>query len=516
MKLHAQVATLSFAIVSALSVNVANASSHRDAPNVTRMPKIDSTDFYMFRSYEPNREDFVTIIANYIPLQDPQGGPNYFAMDPAAVYELHIDNNGDAVEDLTFQFKFNNSLINNNEGIKLDIAGEMVAIPLKAAGVITAGNDTSLGFKESYSIEMISGDRREGESQVITNVDGASSTFTKPYDNVGNKTFPEYQAYANQYIYDINIPGCETPAKVFVGQREESFVLNLGATFDLVNFVPIEGSITQSIDNDDLRGKNITSIAMELPTTCVVVGGNSVIGGWATASLPQARILNPDATFSKPDVNGGAFVQVSRLGNPLVNELVIGLKDKDKFNSSEPKDDAQFATYVTNPTLPALLNILFRDTVNTAFGTEFTNLAPSNFPRNDLVAAFLTGFDGVTANGSVAEMMRLNTALPITPAGSQATLGVAAGDVGGFPNGRRPGDDVVDIALRVVMGALCYPIPVDLDGNGEANDNLGLCEPSDAVVGNQPFTDGAPISDADFDARFPYLRTPLAGATNNN
>jgi uncharacterized protein DUF4331 len=515
MKLNTHIATLGAAILYTLTANVAVASSHREAPNVTRMPTVDSTDFYLFRSYEFNREDFVTIIANYIPLQDPQGGPNYFAMDPAAVYELHIDNNGDAVEDLTFQFKFTNSLVNNNEGITLDINGESVAIPLKAAGQIFAGNDANLGFRENYSINVIYGDRRDGESEEVTAINGASSVFTKPYDNVGNKTFPDYSAYASQYIHDINIPGCDIPAKVFVGQRKESFVVNLGATFDLVNYVPLVGSIEQNAANDDLRGKNITTIAMELPTSCIA-GDSSIIGGWTTASLPQARILNPDASFSRPEVNGGALVQVSRLSNPLVNELVIGLKDKDKFNSSEPKNDGQFATYVTNPALPALLNILFLDTVNAAFKTEFTDLAPTNFPRADLVAAFLSGFAGVTANGSVAEMLRLNTALPITKAGQQANLGVAAGDVAGFPNGRRPGDDVVDIALRVVMGALCYSIPVDLDGDSVANDNLGLCKESDAVVGNQPFTDGAPISDADFDVTFPYLKTPLPGALTNN
>ena len=150
-----------------------------------------------------------------------------------------------------------------------------------------------------------------------------------------------------------------------------------------------------------------------------------------------------------------------------------------------------------------------------SLGKNFDGLAPTNFPRADLVATFLTGFDGVTKNGSVAEMLRLNTTLDITEAGKQATLGVAAGDVGGYPNGRRPGDDVVDIALRVVMGALCYPIPVDLNSDGTANDNLGLCKPTDAVVGDQAFTDGAPLGDANFDSSFPYLKTPLPGAITN-
>jgi hypothetical protein len=187
---------------------------------------------------------------------------------------------------------------------------------------------------------------------------------------------------------------------------------------------------------------------------------------------------------------------------------VIGLPDKDRFNASEPKDDGQFAKYVTNPTLPALLDALFRAPVNATLGTNFTNIAPTNIPRNDLVTAFLTGFQGVNQQSKVtpSEMVRLNTGIAATPAAQQSTFGVAGGDLAGFPNGRRPGDDVTDIALRVVMGRLCHPIPV----NGSQT-NLGLCKPEDAVVGTAPFTDGAPVTAQDFDTQFPYLRTPLAG-----
>ena len=178
-----------------------------------------------------------------------------------------------------------------------------------------------------------------------------------------------------------------------------------------------------------------------------------MVGAWTSASLRQARILNPRPTFNRPEINGGPFTQVSRLSMPLVNEVVIGIPDKDRFNASEPKDDGQFATYVTNPTLPALLDILFRDAVNQTLGTNIANLAPSNFPRNDLVTAFLTGFKGVNQLAKVtpSEMARLNTMIPATPAAQQSTFGVAGGDLAGFPNGRRPGDDVVDLALRVVM-----------------------------------------------------------------
>jgi len=248
---------------------------------------------------------------------------------------------------------------------------------------------------------------------------------------------------------------------------------------------------------------------MEVHKSCLVGSGNGVIGGWTTASLRQGRLLNPVPTFSRPAIDGGPWVQVSRLGMPLVNELVIGLPDKDRFSASEPRFDGQFGTYVTNPTLPALLDALFRAPVNATLHTNFANIAPK-VPRNDLVTAFLTGFKGVNQLAKVtpSEMTRLNTGIAVTPRDQQKNLGVAAGDLAGFPNGRRPGDDTVDIALRVVMGALCYPIKI---GNDMVD--LKVCDkPEDAPLGQAPFTDGAPVSAGDFDNAFPYLTTPLPGA----
>jgi hypothetical protein len=508
---------------------VAGASSHREAPNITRFPTVDSTDFYMFMSYEPGREGYVTLLANYIPLQDPYGGPNYFALDAHALYELHIDNNGDAKEDLTFQFRFNNLLANNNQGIKLTVGPSgnqrSVAVPLKNVAPVSAADTSGLNFRESYTLSVVRGDRRKGNRSAVTNASNGSSTFGKPYDYVGTKTFgapTAYEAYARTFLYDVQVPGCGM-GRVFVGQRDEPFAVNLGQVFDLVNLVPVDGDsspgngdgngfpggITQDPANDTIRDANITTFALELPATCLKGNGNGVIGGWTSASLRQARILNPRATFVKPEVNGGPFTQISRLSMPLVNELVIGIPDKDRFSVSEPKDDGQFANYVTHPTLPAILDLLFRDAVNQTLGTNIANLAPGNFPRTDLVTAFLTGFAGVNQLATVtpSEMTRLNTGIPATPAAQQSTFGVAGGDLAGFPNGRRPGDDVVDIALRVVMGRLCHPIPV-----GGQQVNLGLCTPANAPVGTAAFTDGAPVSAADFDTRFPYLRTPLPGA----
>lgn len=516
---------ISSAIFTALAASTAFASSHREAPNIARFPTLDSTDFYIFNSYEPGREDYVTLIANYIPLQDGYGGPNYFAMDPAAVYSLHIDSDGDAIEDLTFEFRFNNELPNG--GVKLPVGpdGVEVSVPLKHVGPISATDQSALNFSETYQLTLVEGSQRTGSRNTVMGANGETE-FVKPYAYVGEKTFgsaADYQAYANQYVYDISLPNCAAPGRVFVGQRKDPFVVNLGETFDLVNYVPVEGDsragagdgggfpggITQATENDDLRDKNVNAIAIEVPKSCITGDGNGVVGAWTTASLPQARILNPNPTLAKPEVNGGALVQVSRLGSPLVNELVIGIDDKDKFSESHPADDGQFATYVTNPTLPVILDLLFRDAVNTTLSTDFATIAPTNYPRNDLVAAFLTGFAGVNQQATVtpSEMLRLNTAIPATPADMQSNFGVAGNDLAGFPNGRRPGDDVVDIALRVVMGALCHDIPVD----GEPT-NLGLCTPADANVGTAPFTDGAPLDASFVDASFPYLTTPLAGS----
>ncbi|RYZ85291.1 MAG: DUF4331 domain-containing protein, partial [Moraxellaceae bacterium] len=370
------------AITSGFVANASLASSHREAPNITRSPALDSTDFYAFNSYETGRGSFVTLIANYIPLQDAYGGPNYFAMDPNARYSIHIDNNGDAIEDLSFDFHFSQALAGaDGEGVKLTVGPEgntrNVAVPLKNVGGIAADNLASVNFTESYTLKVVTGNHKTGASNDVTNVTVAGKTFNKPLDFIGTKSFTSlaaYATYANSFIYEIAVPNCTTNGRVFVGQRKDPFVVNLGKTFDLVNYVPVEGDsapgagdgggfpggITQSMDNDDLKNKNVTSIAIEIPKSCLTGAGNGTIGTWTTASLPQARILNPKASFNKTEVNGGAWTQVSRLGSPLVNELVIGLKDKDRFSTAAPKDDGQFLDYVSHPSLPELLNILFK------------------------------------------------------------------------------------------------------------------------------------------------------------
>jgi hypothetical protein len=492
-------------------------SSHREAPGITKMPKVDNTDVYAFRSYEPGREGYVTLIANFQPGQGPGDGPNYYTMDPDAIYEIHIDNTGDAVEDLTYQFKFTNTL-KGDTGKTVTVGGKTLPIPLRQIGQISTPGDANLGEDETYTVTQITGNRRTGARSSVTNA--GSGAFYKPFDNAGNKSIPNYPAYANKFNYTVNIPGCSTAgSRVFVGQRAEAFAVNLGPIFDLVNLVPIEGDndpiygngtpfpggITQSQDNQELIGKkNVTSIALEVPISCLTGTGNGNIGVWSTASLPQAKLAKPNPTYNSPALYGGAYTQVSRLGNPLVNELVIGIPQKDLFNAAKPTQDGALADYVTNPTFPALLDALFR----TAVGST-TNIAPSNFPRNDLVATFLTGLAPLNQLRTVtaSEMLRLNTSITATPQASQNPLGVIGDDLGGFPNGRRPGDDVVDIVLRVAMGRLCHPVPIA----GKLTD-LGLCKPSDAPTGMAAFTDGAPSSAKNLMGVFPYLNPPLRGA----
>jgi len=483
----------------------ASASSHREAPFVTKNPKVDSTDFYMFRSYEPGRENFVTLIANYIPMENRYGGPNFFTMDPEALYEIHVDNDGDAIEDLTFQFRFDNTL-NGANGLTLDIGPEgntkAVPVPFMNLGGITAADNSNLNVRETFSMKLVKGDRRNGVATALTKF-GAGATFMKPVDYIGQKSLgaPDaYEAYARAHIQEVVVPGCDTRGRVFVGQRAESFAVNLGTIFDLVN-APLstitDPSLRGAVPNPIGNG-NITTIALEMPISCLVDGDQTVLGAWTTASMRQARVLNPDPTYATPTREGGAWAQVSRLGQPLVNEVVIGVKDKDKFGSSEPKDDGQFADYVTNPTLAKVIEVLF-GAANAP--------APTVFPRTDLVSVFLTGVTGVNANGSTAEYLRLNTAVAPTLAASQNNLGAAACfpnrsltpdlaadgcDAAGFPNGRRPGDDITDIELRVMMG---YLLPAD-----------------DAPAGAAPLHDAVLQDQSQFDAVFPYLKTPNSGS----
>ncbi len=512
------------------------ASSHREAPGITKTPKVDGTDLYMFRSYETGRAGFVTLLANYQPNQDPYGGPNFFMFDEAAVYEIHVDNNGDAREDMTFQFRFQN----RNKNIQLTVGDRSVPIPFINIGSIGPGRDdtANLNVEETFRLSVVRGDRRSGDSADVTNAAGGSATFKKPVDRIGDKSIrlndpTAYNTYANNHIYEVNIPGCAaTGARVFVGQRREGFVFNVGETFDLINTNPL-GPVDG--ETNDLADKNVSTLALEVPISCLVRSGEPVIGAWTTSSLGvgvnaggqtpgagagpcpagQPSAPKPGPTFVPdqtctgwvtPDhparrgagggVPGGPAArgtQVSRLGNPLVNEVVIGLSGKDPFNASEPANDAQFLGYVTHPTFPVIIQALF-------------GVAPPPTPRNDLVQVFLTGVPGVNQPAGVvpSEMLRLNTSTTAVAAGAQDPLGVIGGDNAGYPNGRRPGDDIVDITLRVAEGILLSPTPGTFPKftDGAFNNATIAYDPDGNITGNASFRL--------FRDTFPYLNTPLS------
>ncbi|HTV79207.1 MAG TPA: DUF4331 domain-containing protein [Steroidobacteraceae bacterium] len=518
---------VSTALASA-ACTVALASSHREAPFTAANPTIDGTDFYMFRAYGDASTnaaavatDSVVFIANYNPLQDPYGGPNYFALNPNALYAINIDNNGDAKAEISFQFQFTN----NYKGAGLntgatDANGNAVKVPIPlivAAPLGTTGdNSTDAGANryETYTVNMV-----QGTTVTPLKTAGGSTTFQKPVDNIGTKTIPNYNAYANNFIQTVSFGSCGT-GQIFVGQRREGFIIDLGETFDLLDLNPLGG---RNSTQNTLAGKSITSIVMQVPVACLTKDGKGsamtadpVLGAWTTAYLRQARVLNPiPQSTNNYEVVGGAWTQVSRLGQPLVNELVIGLPDKDRFNDSQPKDDAQFATYVTNPTLPVLINALFPAT-----------MVPAT-PRADLVATFLTGLSLKATGGTTpvfsnnpsdygdtvvaSEELRLNTSVAPVATTAQNNLGLLACDTAGYPNGRRPADDVVDIELTAAEGALTTANP-----NGLQTCNVSSGTPTVANA-NAVVNDGAAADATDANyylPAFPYLAPPLPGAPN--
>ncbi len=307
------------AVLTTLTWIPAHASSHREAPFITTQPKIDGTDLYLFNSYEVGRSGYVTVLANYQPLQDSYGGPNYFKMDPNVLYEIHIDNNGDAKKDLTFQFRFQN----NFRGITLPIGGQKVAIPLTQADQVNAPNFAALNVNEKFTLTLVRADRRIGQAAAVSRVGTGATSFDKPVDNIGTKTIPDYPGYANQHIHPINIPGCATPERVFVGQRQDGFAVNLGVIFDLVN-TPVTVITDPALINaapNTILDKNVTTLALEIHRSCfLAVGSNDpVIGAWTTASIRQSQLVNanPPSGHQTTVSYGGAWVQVSRFGMPL-------------------------------------------------------------------------------------------------------------------------------------------------------------------------------------------------------
>lgn len=447
------------------------ASSHREAPLITEDPTMDNTDVYMFRS--PDAPNTITIIANYIPLEEAGNGPNFYNFSTAGVYEIHIDNNGDAKEDITYQFQFRNELRNANTF-------------LYNTGPVLTLDSANLNFRQFYTVNRITGARRTGSGASL------GSQFQVAPANIGPKSTPDYAALANAAIF--NLPN--NSGRVFAGPRDDPFFVDIAGIVDLLTLRPVQqlhkvGPFANSAPGvDGLRGYNVHTIALQIPTAALVAGGdvptnanaaNATIGVWATSSRNRITVLNTGATGRQ---SLGGLSQVSRLGMPLVNEVVLSRAFKDIFNASEPAGDAPlftsnetFRNRVLNPEVATLMNALYGIDVPPA-------------PRNDLVQVFLTGLPGANQppNVTPADMLRLNVAVPVTS--SPNRLGAIANDLGGFPNGRRLGDDVVDIALRVVAGVL-------VPGYNK--------EPNNAL------TDGVDANDKPFLSTFPYVALPLQG-----
>ena len=406
----------------------ATASSHREAPLISGLPQYDNTDVYAFRS--PEKQGTITLAANWIPFEEPAGGPNFYPWATDARYDIHVDNNADAKPDVTFRWTFKDHYVSKNTF-------------LAATGPVTSLADKNLNAYQTYKLVRI----KHGKTKVIVRKKRVAPS------NMGAAAMPDYAKLRQQ--------ATTSPAKnvkSFVGQAEDSFFLDL-RIFDL-----LYGGDLSEVGDDTLAGFNVNSVALQIPRKMVAKRGNvkknPIIGVWSTTS--------------KKSATGKKYTQVSRLGNPLVNEVVLPLKVKDAFNASKPTQDVAALKYVTNPEVPKLIEAIY--------GIK----APAT-PRNDLVSVFLTGVKGLNMpKGKItpSEQLRLNMSTPVTAQPNR--LGVIGGDVQGYPNGRRLGDDVLDIALQVVEGELV----------GSAND-LG-----DGVDGN----------DAAFGNTFPYLALPASGS----
>jgi hypothetical protein len=458
------------------------ASSHREAPLIVADPLADNTDTYAFRSTESGRGGFVTLIANWIPFQEPSGGPHFYKFDDTALYEIYVDNTGDGVEDITYQFRFKTKFINPDSILGMAAPNQAVQGTGGIEPLITSLTDPDYNEPQVYTVIRI--DRHTGKRGEVI----ASGLITPP-NNIGERTTPNYEtALAQPAIYPLPNGG-----RVFAGQRDEGFYIDVGGVFDTLKLKSIG-----AIDGvDSTAGFNVSTIAIEVPIQELTRSGavpagptapDAVIGVWSGTSRQKITVLRSSAFDDDVDpLTVGPYQQVSRLGSPLVNELIIPLKLKDQFNRSTPAGDSQFAQFVTNPQLAQLLSAVFGITVPTA-------------PRNDLAAIFATGipvndvtgpnFTTFLSDGRPHEMIRLNVA--IAPASNPSRLGLLGGDVAGFPNGRRVFDDVVDISLRAVAGGTPFT-------------------PATNIAPNNSLGDGVANNDVPFLSRFPYLGTPQSG-----
>jgi hypothetical protein len=463
------VAVAGFALCAILAFGpkpqAAPASSHREAPVISEDPTADNTDVYAFVS--PDRRDSVTVVANYVPLEEPAGGPNFAKFGDDVLYALHVDNDGDAEDDVTYEFRFRTQVRNADTF-------------LYNTGPITSLTDPDWNIRQSYSVTRI--DRRG--RWVL-----AEGLPTPPV-NIGPRSTPNYDALASAAVSEL--PG---GIKVFAGQRDDPFFVDLGSVFDLAGLRPFNPfhviPLGATAGVDGVRGYNTHTIAIQVPTAQLAAFGRPTIGVYASASRQKLTIIREDGMRDAT----GPWQQVSRLANPLVNEVVIPLGKKDRWNASEPEDDAQFAAEYTDPEVTALENLLY----------PVLDDAPTS-GRGDLVAVLLTGVPGVNFTGPTkADLIRLNTSIaPTAAVGAGNRLGALGGDLAGFPNGRRLEDDTPDIELRAFA---CGYGPVV----GPIVQGFGFCGGNANRTPNNLLGDGVDVNDKPYLAQFPYLATPHQG-----
>ena len=413
----------------------AQAASHREAPLISLDPTADITDFFMFRSYEPGNADKVVMIMDVIPGEEPSSGPNYWNFDPNVLYKFSVDNNRDGrAEDVEFELRFRNEIRGTPAALGLPLSyvgcgppapGPSCTSTLAPITALDGPGSEGIGLRQRYSLTMIKHNHRTRLAQGLIAVPS----------NVGPRTMPDYDALAAQGVNDLG-----AGIKVFAGQREDPFYIDLGGVFDTLNlrrFVPVETALEDADDTtnpfgtDMLSGFNVHSIALEMPAS-ILAGdtGTNVLGAYASTSRPHVTVEGE---------GHGGFDQVQRLANPLVNEAIIGTPDKDEWNALEPEQEGRFEDYYLNPRLALALEVVYGVPADK---TDRTDL-------RDLLLKYQPG------DRRLSELLRLNLAVPPTPLPAQRRMTALASpaDPAGWPNGRRPKDDVTDIAIRVVGGA---------------------------------------------------------------
>ena len=476
-------------------------SSHREAPEISKDPSADNTDVYAFVS--PDKPDTVTLIANFLPFELPYGGPNFYEFDDDVLYEIKISNSGDAEADISYQFRFKTTIRNRNTF-------------LYNTGPISSPTDPNWNRPQTFTLTRATRRGHRDTDGAAMNHHILGSNLSCPPVNVGVHSTPNYPALAAKAYHKLG--GNRT---VFAGQRADGFHVDIGSIFDLGDLRPFQGAYNHGIPPilanmpgvNGLRGLNVQTLALQVPISDLTVDGRrpgpgdvlsakSVIGVWATASRTTARILDKDSGTYR---NMGKFSQISRLGNPLVNEVLNPMAEKDRWNAQDPDDDKQFSQYVYHPELANLI-------ANVLYPTAFPHLAAyvkANKPRNDLAAILLTGIPAGVVPGFqnytgpvLADMLRLNVAVPPAKQGSENPIGLVAGDAAGFPNGRRPIDDVTAIELKAVAGATIPLVDKNYTADAAAAALNDGTKPDNTPYG-QPFLPS-----------FPYLSNPNNGFTS--